>query len=172
MRGTSALTVPETLGSGSTMIPIETGRDEALINEILTDVANGSSLNIACQKRKLRPAQFRDWMEGDVALREAYARAKNRQLEFWSEEVLDIASGARRLADAAAINAVFTDDKIAIMRDRLAADQARWTLSKLLPKTFGDRVFIDTADQEARPPLTQDEIEAARNAFIEQRGNT
>lgn len=153
------------------MIPIETGRDEAVINEILTDVANGSSLNIACQKRKIVPATFRDWIEGDAALAQRYARAKNRQLEYWGEEVLDIATGARRLADAAAIGAVFSDDKTAIMRDRLAADQARWTLSKLLPKQYGDRVFLDTSEQDVRPPLTPEEIKAAQQAFIEKRGN-
>lgn len=153
------------------MIPIETGRDEAVIQEILKDVANGSSLNIACQKRKIAPSTFRDWIENDKALGERYARAKNRQLEFWGEEVLDIATGARRLHDAQSIGAVFTDNKIAIMRDRLAADQARWTLAKLLPKQFGDRLAIDMANPEARPPETEEEIAAARQAWIDKRGN-
>lgn len=153
------------------MIPIETGRNEALIAEILKDVANGSSLNIACQKRKIVPATFRDWIEGDASLAQRYARAKNRQLEYWGEEVLDIASGARRLADAAAIGAVFSDNKTAIMRDRLAAEQARWTLSKLMPKQYGDRVAIDMANPDQRPPETEEEIAAARQAWIDRRGN-
>lgn len=176
--GPNALTVPETLRKWFAMIPIETGRDESVIQAILKDVSNGTSLNIACQKRKIAPSTFRDWIESDKALGERYARAKTRQLEFWGEEVLDIATGARRLADAAMLTeldptkpVIFTDNKIAIMRDRLAADQARWTLAKLMPKQFGDRLAIDMANPEARPPETEEEIAAARQAWIEKRGN-
>ena len=160
------------------MIPIETGRDESVIQAILKDVSNGTSLNIACQRRKVAPSTFRDWMEHDKALDERYARAKSRQLEFVAEEALDIATGARRLEDARALSelnpqqpVIFVDNKIAIMRDKLASDHMKWQLSKLLPKKYGDRVLIDMANPEARPPETEEEIAAARQAWIEKRGN-
>ena len=110
-------------------------------------------------------------MANDASLAQAYARAKALHLDFWADETLDRASGARRLRDARAINAVFSDDKIAVMRDRLATDAAKWTLSKLRPKEFGDKIIIDQGEDKKVIATTDAQLEEARNAWLAKHGS-
>jgi hypothetical protein len=56
-----------------------------------------------------------------------YARAKEMQLEWWAEDLLEI-------ADATA------NDYESVNSARARIDTRKWLMSKLAPKRFGDKV--------------------------------
>jgi terminase small subunit-like protein len=103
------------------------------MDEILRRISHGETLKRVCASNPdfPSPATVIEWVHQDrCGLADRYARARDRQLEAWAEEVLD-------KADAA------STDNGAVNRDRLAVDARKWLLSKLKPEKYGDRLHAD-----------------------------
>ena len=133
---------------------------EKLLNralDIIRDIQeNGASLSQACKDREITRMQFIDYIEKDVRLVDAYARAVEYRNDLKAENII-------RLAHSRS-NDFYTDkdgnirpNPVAVQRDRLIIDAERWLLSKLAPKKYGDRIQID-ADVKTNAPLSMEQV--------------
>jgi hypothetical protein len=128
---------------------------DAVMDEILRRISHGETLTKACASNPDFPAPSTviDWVhENRANMAERYARARDRQLERWADEVVD-------KADAAITN---PDTAQAV---RLALDSRKWLLSKLKPAVYGDRLEARVTGKDGGP--LQVEAAAAIKALIE-----
>jgi len=154
------------------MTPAVTGRptvyDAEKVQLVLDLVESGMSLTIACEEAGLKRSTFNLWVREDRdGLSAKYACAKTEQLDVMSDNVNDVASGARRLRDAKILNVVFADNMTAVARDRGTVDAYKFTLAKNLPKKYGDRYIVPPSEIPVLIPVTDDEITAAQKQFDE-----
>lgn len=94
-------------------------------------IADGESLSAICRDSYM-PAMstVMTWLD-KPEFAERYARAKDKRLEVMSEEIQQICDD------------MVGDDKVKVQRDRLRVDTRKWLLSKLVPKTYGDRQTLE-----------------------------
>ena len=112
---------------------------EDVMDEILRRISHGETLTKACASDPDFPAPptVIDWVhENRHNLAERYARARDRQLERWADEVVDKADEATPETAHAV---------------RLALDNRKWLLSKLKPQAYGERVEARLADANGEP---------------------
>jgi hypothetical protein len=77
-------------------------------------------------------------------LRDQYARAKEQQMDFLAEQILEIADTsveATKTVDSDE-NGRTTTTTDAVDRSRLKVDARKWLMSKLKPKKYGDRTTL------------------------------
>jgi hypothetical protein len=96
-----------------------------LILELMSD---GMTLSKACVRVGVPRPTFRLWRLSDPDLAARYARARDELLEFWADEIIDI-------ADDDGVDAEIAQ---ATQRSKLAVDTRKWLLSKLKPDQYGD----------------------------------
>jgi hypothetical protein len=91
-----------------------------------------------------------DEAKGGTVIAHQYARATAAKWRVIADELLDVADDRSYMGrtDAAAV----------VTQQRLAVDTRKWLLSKMLPKTFGDKVEI-SHDPDA-PVITRIELVA------------
>jgi hypothetical protein len=86
-----------------------------------------------------------DWLYYDKDFSVQYARAREKQLDIYSQELLEI-------ADDDGLDLGFTEEGKSfinhenINRSRLRVDTRKWLLSKLAPKKYGDKLGLETGD--------------------------
>ena len=150
-------------GSTLTKEPERRGTPEVrakLLNralDIIRDIQeNGATLSQACKDREITRLQFIDYIEKDVRLVDAYARAVEYRNDLKAENIIRLAHSR--------VNDFYTDkdgnirpNPVAVQRDRLIIDSEKWLLSKLAPKKYGDRIQID-ADIKHTAPLNMDQV--------------
>jgi hypothetical protein len=86
------------------------------------------------------------WVDTRADFAERYARARERLVEHWADEIIE-------LADAE----VPPNDNAAVQRARLRVDTRKWLMSKLAPRKYGDRVEHVIKSGNAAD-LTDDEL--------------
>ena len=119
---------------------------QALFDRICERIAEGESLRSICEGADM-PARvnvFR-WLEGDDALRNQYARAREHQADHEFDEI-------KAIADLASVE----DVQVA----RLRVDTRKWRAGKLRPKVYGDKVAIGGADD--LPPIQSEDAGASK----------
>lgn len=111
---------------------------------ILERVAAGETLTSVCadQDMPARTTVYR-WQEADGAFRAAYRRAREAQMEAWSDEIVDI-------SDDTALDTVTkvtpqgreyeAVDHENIQRSKLRVNTRQWLMARLHPATYGDKV--------------------------------
>ena len=83
------------------------------------------------------------WLSEDKELSDKYARAKESQADFMSEEMLDIADDARNdfmMKQGKDGEEYEVPNKELVQRSKLRIDTRKWLASKLRPKKYGDKV--------------------------------
>lgn len=87
-------------------------------------------------------SNFHRWMRGDgeteKALRSQYEDAKEEQVEFLGEEILEISDGEMK-------------GKADVQHARLKIDSRKWLMGKLKPRKFGDRMALTDGDGKPLP---------------------
>lgn len=136
-------------------------------NIICSRIAEGESLRSICSDDGMptKTTVMRWLQEEDKAdFRDQYARARESQAEHYLDEIIQIADDCTD--DVEKIMTQSGEDyrikQSAIQRARLQIDTRKWTMSKLAPKKYGDRMAL-AGDAEA--PLKVDtkiEIELVR----------
>lgn len=81
---------------------------------------------------------IKEWIAADEGFATQYARAKEDQAEYLSEELLDIVD-----ADPSIMPMTGALDGASVQHARLRADTRKWLMSKLKPKKYGDKVALD-----------------------------
>src|SRR6516165_3846855 len=129
--------------------PRRTGRPSSYSAEVTEEICqrmvNGQGLLKICSDEGMpdRSTVYR-WLEANQDFRDRYARAREALMDFYAEQILTIAfdesgdivieqDGSRSKAVANHAN---------VHRDRLNVDSLKWTVSRLFPKRYGDKMEL------------------------------
>lgn len=96
-----------------------------------------------CKKNKHWPRTktIYKWRSIYPAFGEQYARAKVYQAHILADEIIDIADNSK--GDYRIVGSKVVIDSDNINRARLRIDSRKWLLSKLLPRSYGDKIGED-----------------------------
>lgn len=89
-------------------------------------------------------------IKGDESFYQSYTRAREARTELWAEGLIEIADDGRNdtYVDEDGIQRVDHDH---VARSRLRVDTRKWLASKLLPKTYGDKVTTEVTGSDGGP---------------------
>lgn len=97
-----------------------------IYDRICTGIAEGKSLRDLNAEGLPHPDTICVWLSEDSAFSEQYARARERQADFYADEIVWISD---------------TETDAAKARNRI--DARKWKASKLAPKVYGDKLTLD-----------------------------
>lgn len=120
---------------------------EAIAAEICQRIGEGETLNQICRSEHMpaRPTVVSWVIEDREGFSDRYTRAKDLQIEYWADEIVDVSDDASndymvRTGKDGDEGWVLNGEHIA--RSRLRVDSRKWLLSKLKPKKYGDKLGI------------------------------
>jgi hypothetical protein len=112
---------------------------EEIAAEICEHIANGNSMRTICAADGMpAPATVYRWLIEREAFQEQYARARERQADFYAEEIIQISDDGANDTYATDTGEATNHDVIA--RSRLRVDARKWYASKLAPKKYGEKI--------------------------------
>ena len=128
----------------------KTGRpskySDELAEKICEKIANGRSLRSICAEDGMPPMKtIYRWLEANEEFRHQYARAREKQADYFAEEIIEIADSTE--AESAAVS-----------KAKLQIDARKWAASKIAPKKYGDKSELDvkSSDGSMRPTVRLD----------------
>lgn len=115
---------------------------EEIFDAICERIAQGESLREICAAEDMphRRTVLR-WMRNDPSLSHQYAHAREEQADLIVDEILAIADDARGDWSDGENGPRFNAENV--QRSRLRIEARKWQASKLAPKVYGDRQFLD-----------------------------
>lgn len=132
--------------AGVRLGPISTYNKEAA-DLILRAMELGDTVRAACAKIGINEGCFRGWAYRDEdGLHSRYIQARKAQMNAMADDILSIAD------DTSADQIVDGDGKVRvnhenINRSRLKVDTRKWLMSKLDPRTYGERLDLNSTVQ-------------------------
>lgn len=113
---------------------------EEIASEVLERLANGESLNAICKDDHLpvRSVIYKWVVDDREGFADRYARARDVQLHGMADDLAEI-------SDAGVM------DMVDVQKNRLRVDTRKWLLSKLMPKTYGDKTQMEHTGSEGGP---------------------
>lgn len=117
-----------------------------MADKICEKIANGRSLRSICAEDGMPPMKtIYRWLEANEEFRHQYARARDKQADYFAEEIIEIADSAE--AESAAVS-----------KAKLQIDARKWAASKIAPKKYGDKTELDvkSSDGSMRPSVRLD----------------
>lgn len=106
------------------------------------------------------------WLQENPEAERQYLQARERLLDLWADEVIEIAEDGRNdwvERENARGQVAVVLDKEAIARSRLRIESRQWLLAKLRPETYGDSQRIDL---RGRIDMSEKEVEAEIVALL------
>lgn len=101
---------------------------QELIDKICELISNGMSLRAVCSQEGMpSTATVCKWLSENQEFSEQYARAREKQADYFVEEIIEIADSVE--AESAAVS-----------KAKLQIDARKWAASKIAPKKYGDKV--------------------------------
>lgn len=133
-------------------------------DHICSELADGKSMRLVCASDDMpdKSTVFR-WIRTIETFRNQYARAKEESADALTDEMLDI-------ADDTANDYTKTDEDGVklnpenIQRSRVRIDTRKWLASKLKPKKYGDKQYIETKDTTEE--VSDEDLDARITAFL------
>ena len=133
-------------------------------DHICSELADGKSMRLVCASDDMpnKSTVFR-WIRTIETFRNQYARAKEESADALTDEMLDI-------ADDTANDYTKTDEDGVklnpenIQRSRVRIDTRKWLASKLKPKKYGDKQYIETKDTTEE--VSDEDLDARIAAFL------
>ena len=122
-------------------------RSEAVIDEIMRLAATGMSLNKICKLHGMPGyATAFGWLNESDEMIRRYRSAREVGFEIWADEIRDIPDEP---LDYDMIEAL---TPVGYMKRQLLRTEARkWTLAKMLPKKYGDKIDLNHGGQDGNP---------------------
>ncbi len=121
-----------------------------IASKICAQLARGISLRKVCLEDKMPSLEtVYNWMAKYPEFVEQYARAKEASAEAHNEMILDLGDEAIELSqsvDPKASGAV-------VQAVKLKADNLKWTMSKMKPKKYGDKVDLTSGGEKLPQPI-------------------
>ena len=119
-------------------------RTPELEAKILEAINDGHSLRLICKDAGMpNRATVHEWLVGDKAFADRYARAREGRAEKMADEILEISDGS------------VGEDSNGINSARLRVDARKWLASKMDPRTYGDRVSTELSGPNGGPVQVQ-----------------
>lgn len=119
---------------------------QEVADEICARLAAGESLREVCRDENMpdRGTVVR-WAQKDETFRGQYAQARERLMERWAEEIIEICDdGSNDYMERRDGTTVVNQDHV--QRSRLRVDTRKWLMSKLAPRKYGDKVELSGPD--------------------------
>src|SRR5947207_11944667 len=116
---------------------------------VLTAVADGATLSAAAASCKVPRQTVRTWLGAHPAFAASFEAAKAVRIEVLAEQIEARANEAQQIAEAAAKNGGNPNAAVAALRVEL--ESKRWLLSKLAPRTYGDRNQVELTGRDGAP---------------------
>lgn len=119
---------------------------QEMADKICEQIAHGKSLRAVCAEDDMPPMKtIYRWLEANEEFRHQYARARDKQADYFAEEIIEIADSAEA-------------DSAAVAKARLQVDARKWAASKIAPKKYGDKSELDvkSSDGSMRPAVRID----------------
>ena len=119
---------------------------------IIIEIERGLSLRKSLSGLSMSSKTFYEMLDSDELLRKRYARACEERADAIFDEIIEI-------ADISNADVIFTEDgKMsidgeAIQRSRLKIDARKWSLSKMNPKKYGDKVDLTSDGEKISVPI-------------------
>lgn len=141
---------------------------------ICIKLAEGQFLKDICKDQAM-PAErtVQGWLAVNPTFKLAYARAREAQVEHWSEEIVTIADDAtndyvERIAKDGTVERVH--DPEVVQRSKLRIATRQWLMSKLSPARYGDRVDLNVSASLQVETMSDAELEKRTRARLEALG--
>lgn len=129
------------------------GRPELFTPEIAAEIcrrmADGETLTRICRDKHM-PARSTVYLWLDdpvhVAFSGQYARARERQADYWGDESIEIADDGSNdwMERQQGETTIRVLDHEHIQRSKIRLEQRRWMMERLNPKGYGTKVEVDT----------------------------
>ena len=117
-----------------------------MADKICEKISGGLSLRAICAEPGIpaRGTVYR-WLIENADFQDQYARAREKQADYFAEEIIEIADSAE--AESAAVS-----------KAKLQIDARKWAASKIAPKKYGDKTELDvkSSDGSMRPSVRID----------------
>ncbi|EMT3045606.1 terminase small subunit-like protein [Neisseria meningitidis] len=117
-----------------------------MADNICEKISGGLSLRAICAEPGMpaRGTVYR-WLIENADFQDQYARAREKQADYFAEEIIEIADSAE--AESAAVS-----------KAKLQIDARKWAASKIAPKKYGDKTELDvkSSDGSMRPSVRID----------------
>ena len=127
-----------------------------LADKICECLANGDSLRKICASGNMPEARtVHRWANENSAFCQQYAHAREKQAEFYADEIIEIADSVIAAAEEVA-------------KARLQIDARKWHASKLAPKKYGDKVtqYVSHSGHVATTDVPLEDYKAAREQVL------
>lgn len=141
---------------------------QEITDRICAELADGKSLRTVCKPDDMpsKTTVF-SWLRKYPEFLNQYTRAKEESADALTDEMLDIADdGANDYTTEINQNGEEYKkvDKDHIQRSRLRIETRKWLASKLKPKKYGDKQYIETKDTTEE--LTDEQLNAKIQALL------
>ena len=118
----------------------KTGRpskySDEMAEKICEKIANGRSLRSICAEDGMpTTSTVCKWLIDNKEFSEQYARAREKQADYFAEEIIEIADSAEA-------------ESAAVAKAKLQIDARKWAASKIAPKKYGDKQEIDVKSSD------------------------
>ena len=120
------------------------------ITEVLTQMREGKSLRQASQMAGVARQTFLDWVDKDPELSGQYAQARADMIDCLADEIIEIADEELIPTGDGKI------DSAMVQKQKLRMEGRKWSLSKMAPKKYGDKLEL-SGDEQA--PVSIQRIE-------------
>ena len=145
--------------------------NEDIAVEVCERIAAGELLRHICDDPRI-PGQgtLHKWMAAEPTFAVAYTRAREQQMDGWSEDIVTIsdmvaATTIERLdKNGEALPAVV--DPGAIQAAKLRIDTRKWLMSKLAAQRYVDKVDVNLSGTVEVSALSDEELEARTRARL------
>ena len=127
---------------------------EDVASEVCRLIASGQTLSEVCRRDGMPPrGTILEWVLDDrEGFAERYARARDLQIEHWSDDLISIADDGQNdwMRRNAPDNPGWQLNGEHSQRSKLRSDNRKWLLSKLRPDKYGERI---THAGDAKAPV-------------------
>ena len=139
-----------------------------IFNEICDRMADGKGLRKICEDPEMPSRQtFLRWIEKDTGRQSRYQAAREALMDWYAEEILEIAWDSSRDTIPAEGKRPARCDNEWVNRSRLKVDTLKFLMAKLHPKRYGDKL-PETVEQKSHE-ATLLELEARKPATVWER---
>lgn len=105
---------------------------------ICEQISEGKSLSAICRDNLIVQSSVYSQLTKDEEFAERYARARERQADFYADEVIELADQCDGSLDGT-------------NRTRLQIDARKWACSKLHPRKYSDKASVEVTGKDGAP---------------------
>lgn len=111
---------------------------EQIKDLICEGITTGKSLSAICRDNLIVQSSVYSQLSKDEAFAERYARARERQADFYADEIIELAdSCSGSLEDS--------------NRTRLQIDARKWACGKLFPRKYSEKASVEVTGKDGSP---------------------